>query len=274
MADDAQPAGTEPQGTPQEPGQGAPAETDGGLYGPILDGIPNEYHEQLTQRLKENDAKATQRFQQLSERSKPFEDAGVFDSEPEQLQGWLNLSNALEAAVGGDQQAQQDVRQWWEGLGQQLGFDGEETGQESQAQDLLDLTPDKLQEMIAESVNPLVERFEQQEQQQQLDDAKAEIQGSLDKILKENPKLDREEDGQRIMALAYVYGQDSDDPVQAGFEEFKSLVARGESELFEKKIDQPAPAEGGGMPGSQATPVTSENSKELAMERLKQLQAT
>ncbi|MEK7077332.1 MAG: hypothetical protein AAB967_03830 [Patescibacteria group bacterium] len=46
------------------------------------------------------------------------------------------------------------------------------------------------------------------------------------------------------------------------------------ADLFKQKIEQPAPAEGGGLPDTSAPTPTSENAKELAMERLKQLQAT
>lgn len=258
-----------------QPGQGAPAESqNNGLYADVLDGIPNEYHESLTERLKGMDAKATQRFQQLSERSKPFEEAGVFDADPEELSSWLNLSGALEDAANGDEKAKEAVQEWVSGLSEQLGF-GQEDPSSAEDGDLLDLTPGKLEELVAQqsakAIEPLMERLDQQEQEKALSEARNELSEQVQKLREANPGL-TDDDVDDIYGLAYIHGQDAEDPIAEGFERFKRMVSRGESNLFEQKLGQPAPAEAGGMPNTSAPVPTSENAKDLAMERLKQMQ--
>lgn len=276
MEGSVQPGAAPPtEGAPAEPGQGAPAETPG-LYAEVLEGVPSEFHAPLIEKLKGMDAKATQRFQQLSEQSKPYQDAGVFDADPEDLSSWLNLSQALEAAAGGDKDASQAVSQWISDVSGQLGLEGGGTGEAEQngdAQDLLDLTPQKLQEMIAEGTKPLMERLDQQEQEKMLNEARQGITDEISQLRKDNPNL-TDEDEKYVLALAWQFGQDEENPIQTGFEEFKKLVARGESDLFAQKVSQPAPAEAGGMPNTAAPVPTSENAKELALERLKQMSAT
>jgi hypothetical protein len=276
-----QPQEGAPEGAPQqEQGQGAP-ETPG-LYQEVLEGVPNEYHESLIERLKEMDGKATQRFQSQAEKVKPYEEAGILDADPEVLSGYLNLAQALDGAVSGDQEATQAVEQWWGELGEQLGFfeEGQEgTGEQQQqaAQDLLDLTPQDLQQMVsektAEAINPLLERFEQQEQEQLVNEAKQELQDSLSKLRAEHQNL-TDDDEKYILALAWQFGQDADDPLAAGFQEFPRLVSRGEANLFESKVNTPQAPEGGGVPNTAAPVPNSENAKQLATERLQQLTQT
>ncbi len=266
---------------PTEPeGQGDTAETQNGLYKDVLEGVPEEYHGPLTEKLKGMDAKATQKFQSHSERVKPYEDAGVFDADPEVVTGYLNLNTALEAAVGGDEQAQQQVHEWWDQVGDALGFyeDGEggsENG--SEPQDILDLDPQGLQDLVAkqtaEAVNPILERLDQQEQEKLLNEERENLMKDIREMREQNPGL-TDEDQEDILGLAFQHGQDSDNPLQVGLEKFKKIVSRGESNLFAEKLNQPGPAEGGGMPNTAAPIPTSENAKELALERLKQMSAT
>lgn len=281
-----QPAGAPAptEGAPQDPGQGAP-ETPG-LYQDVLEGVPSEYHESLIERLKDMDGKATQKFQSHAERVKPYEEAGILDADPESLTGWMNLSGAIESALGDptrgiapDPEAQQAVSQWWEQLGDQLGLfeeeGGEGTGQE--AQDLLDLTPQKLEELIGSQIGkatqPLLQRMEQQEQEKIQAEAQQQVKSDLAALREKHPNL-TDEDEKYIMAFAWQFGQEAQDPIQTGFEEFQRVVSRGENNLFEQKVNQPSPVEAGGRPNTQAPAVTSENAKELALERLHQMQAT
>lgn len=278
-ASSVQPATPDP-GT--EPGQGVPAESQNGLYADVLEGIPNEFHESLTERLKGMDAKATQKFQQHSERVKPYEEAGVFDADPEELTSWLNLSQALARAMGDpasgqapDEQAKEAVREWLDGVSGELGFNKESPEAGEGEGDLFDLTPKKLEEMITSQIakanEPLIERFQEAEQQQAIQEAQQELNQQMSALREKYPDI-TDEDAEDIYGLAYLHGQDADDPISAGFERFKRMADRGETNLFQEKIQQPAPAEAGGMPNTGAPVPTSENAKDLAMERLKQMQ--
>jgi hypothetical protein len=286
MEGSVQPAGgaPEPGAAPLDPGQGAPAEAPG-LYSEVLEGVPSEYHDSLTERLKEMDGRATQKFQSHAERVKPYEEAGIFDADPESLTGWMNLSEAIQGALGdptrgiaADPEAQQAVGQWWEDLGNQLGLlDGGSEGTGQEAQDLLDLTPDKLEDMIGnritQATQPLLQRMEQQEQDKLAQEAKDEVSKQMADLRSKHPNL-TDDDQEDIMGLAFLHGQDSEDPLSVGFERFQRMTSRGENALFESKLDQPAPLEGGGLPDTSAPVPNSDNAKDLALERLKQLQAT
>lgn len=266
MAEGVQPAPNEGEGQGTQPNEAE------GLYSQFLDGIPEEFHGTITERLKAQDADVTKRFQSQAETWKPYEELGINEVDPEALGGLLTLGQAFEAAAGGDQEAQQAVQEW---VGENLGFlGGEGEGEEEgQASDLLDLSPDQLKEMVGEqvagAVNPLLERFEQQEQQQQLAEAEQQVSDSLATLRKDNPNLD-DEDESRILAFAYMFGQESEDPISAGFEEFKKVAARGESQLFGEKLNQPSPAEAGGRPNTTSeAPGTFADASRSALERLR-----
>ena len=62
----------------------------------------------------------------------------------------------------------------------------------------------------------------------------------------------------------------SDNPVQAGFEKYQTLVSKGENNLFQKKLDQPGTPEGSGPAATTPEPVTSANVKDKVRERLEQ----
>jgi hypothetical protein len=269
-ASTAQPA----EATPAE-GQGQEGQSQDGLYNDILAGIPEQYHDTLTEQLKAKDANFTQKFQANSEKWKPYEEMGLQDTDPELVGSWMNLNQLVEQAQTGNPQAVQEVQEWWNSLGEALGFSGEdatEAGEEVASE--LEMTPEQIQQMIEQgvekAVSPLQQTMQQQQQEQQLNEAKSQIQEQLSHIREENPGLtDRDE--QAILALAFQAGENgSKDALKDGFEEFKEIGSRGEKELFEQKLAQPRPAEGAGMPNVRQPVPTSENVKELATERLKQ----
>ena len=268
------------QGVAPDPGQGTEGTDSGNLYGEILNAVPHEFHEALTEKLKAKDADFTKRFQSVSEQWKPYEELGLQDADPELVGGWMNLNQALDAASEGNEEAKQSVYQWWEQLGDSLEFfdsEGGGEGQESQPEDLLDMTPQQLEEIIssrvADAVNPLVEQQTQAQQQQALKEAEGQVAESLSSIRQANPNLTDEHE-QQILALAYQFGEDSEDPIAEGYKQFQSIRGEGESNLFGEKANQPRPAEGAGMPDTSLPQPNSDNVKELAMERLRQAQAT
>lgn len=271
------PDGVQPADSP-DTGQGTEGQGDapqpGGLYDSMLEGIPEQYHGTLTERLKAQDADVTKRFQSQSETWKPYENLGVRDVDPEQLGSYINLGNALNAAAEGDAEAVEAIKGWVGDLTKTLGFDQTEQEPGQAASDLLDLTPDQLKEMVADAVNPIQERLDQQEQQQAVAEAEAEVQDKLSSLRKDNPNL-TDDDEKRILAFAYMFGQESEDPIAAGFEEFKQVAARGENELFAQKSEQPNPAEGAGRPNTVPPEITSfEDAAEAAKERMRQTVGT
>jgi hypothetical protein len=260
-------------------GQGAETQEGNDLYSAFLDGISPEMHDTVIPALKAQDASFTKRFQSLSEKTKPFEELGVFDMDPEQVGGYLGLANALEAAAEGDEQAQESVHEWWDQVGEQLGFyeagQGEEDSGDMSDEDFDPFDKNQLtsllQNQVQEMVGPIAEYVQQQQTSQQekeaLAAAEAQIDESISALKTENPDLPDEVIGE-VLELAEMFIDSSDDPIAAGFEKYKSLVSKGESQLFDKKRQQPGLPEGSGPAATTPEPITSNNVAQIARERL------
>jgi|DEB0MinimDraft_3_1074331.scaffolds.fasta_scaffold00292_11 hypothetical protein len=262
-------------------GQGADAPEGNDLYTAFLDGVPAEIHEQVIPALKAQDAEFTKRFQSLSERTKPFDELGVFDRDVEEVGSYLNLATTLEAAQQGDQQAQEAVYEWWDSIGDALGFyEGQSDGEESDSD--LDVDDDfdpydrnqltkLLADQIAEQVGPIAEFVEQQamtqQEQEALASAEAEVVGQIEALQSEHNLSD--DVLQEVLELAEMFVE-ADNPVQAGFEKYQSLVGKGEANLFQEKIQQPGTPEGSGPAAMTPDAITSANVKEKVLERLNQ----
>ena len=262
-------------------GQGADAPEGNDLYTSFLDGVPNEIHDQVIPALKAQDAEFTKRFQSLSERTKPFEELGVFEREAEEVGSYLSLASALEAAQEGDEQAQAAVYEWWDSVGETLGFyetggDGEESESEFEVDDDFDpydrnQLSKLLADQIAEQVGPLAQFIEEQamtqQEQEALAAAEAEVAGQIEELRSEHDLS--EEVLQEVLELAEMFVE-SDNPVRAGFEKYQSLVGKGEANLFNEKVNQPGTPEGSGPAALTPEAITSENVKEKVLERLNQ----
>lgn len=261
-------------------GQGAEAPQGNDLYSPFLEGVNPDIHDQVVTALKAQDAEFTKRFQSLSERTKPFEENGILDADPEVLNSYMTLADFVEAAESGDSEAAAAVYEWWDSVGDALGFyeagedsDGEqvEVDEDFDPYDRSQLS-ELLAQQVAEQVGPIAEFVEQQamtqQEQEALASAEAEIQGQIDQLRSEYDISD--EDLNEVLELAEMFVEVTDNPVQAGFEKYQSLVSKGENNLFNKKLEQPGTPEGSGPAATTPEPVTSANVKDKVRERLEQ----
>lgn len=256
---------------PADEGQGADSQGND-LYSGFLEGIPEEIHEQVIPALKAQDASFTKRFQSLSERTKPFEELGVFDRDPEVVGGFLGLASAIEAAAGGDEEAGGAVREWWDQLGEQMGFyeSGESEGDESDDEfDPFDRDQiaSLLQQEIQNQIGPVQEFIEHQTQEQAVYEAEQAIEQRISELKSENPDLS-DEVIEEILGLAEMFVDESDDPIGEGFKKYQALVSKGESQLFANKQQQPGVPESSGPANTAPPMVTSENVQQMARERL------
>lgn len=263
---------------PTDEGQGS--DESSGLYDDYLSDIPSEFHDKVIDGFKAKDADFTRRFTAVSDKWKPYDELGVSDVDPEQLGGWLNLNSALEAAQGGDEQASENVYSWWEQLGESLGFYGKDEEKEStDSEDFDPFDPSNIEKIVAEqiqkAVGPLSESLSKQEEAQlaaQADQAVAEI---TEQLKADNPGLS-DDDIEDILELSIPHMEGAESPeaaVTAGFEKFKSLVSRGENDLFAEKLKQPTVPEGAGTPNTAPDKPTLANVKDLALEMAKAKQA-
>lgn len=260
MADDVQ----SPEGD-----QGAEA-TDSG-YAQYLDSVAPEIREQVEPLFKEFDGNVTKRFQEHADYKKgwtPYEELGIKDVPPEQLQQLLDF-----AQMANDPE---QFNQWLQQAATERGLLG-------QQDDDLDLdleddsqVEDRLLQKVTEMINPLMERFEKQDQEKALESAEAEVKGALDEILSEHDNLP---EGARdaIEALAYRYAEEpgltAKEVIDKGFADYNNLIGQGEKGLFAKKAEQPETPEGPGAASTADEKITSFGDprlKAMSRERLKQ----
>ena len=262
-------------------GQGAEAPEGNELYSPFLEGVNPDIHDQVITALKAQDAEFTKRFQSLSERTKPFEESGLLDLDPEVVGSYMTLADYVEAAEGGDAEAQAAVYEWWDSVGDALGFYENGGEADSDGEDIEDDDFDPydrsqlsqlLAEQVAQQVGPIAEYVEQQamtqQEQEAYANAEAEIEGQIEELL--NNYDIPPEDLTEVLELAEMFVETADNPVMAGFEKYKSLVSKGENNLFEKKLNQPGTPEGSGPAATTPEPVTAANVKDKVRERLEQ----
>jgi hypothetical protein len=245
MADDAQPV----------EGQGAEA-ADSGLYD--LDSVAPEVREILEPHLKAIEGNATRKFQEAAEFRKgwaPYEELGIKDVPPENLQELLTFAQMANDPTQSDQ-----FNEWLTQVAQERGLTvgGQET--DSNLESVDDLSPDKIQELIAEQVaerlNPIQEKLQAQEQQHLEQQANSEITQQLEQIRKDNPDLPEGAEN-AIVRLAYSYADEDKNPIEKGFEEYKELIGQGEKSLFAQKAGQPQTPEGPGAPATSPEKLTS-----------------
>ena len=261
-------------------GQGAEAPQGNDLYASFLDGVPAEIHDQVIPALKAQDAEFTKRFQSLSERTKPFDELGVFDRDPSEVGSFLQLAQAMEAAQEGDGQSQEALYEWWDNIGDQLGFysqddsgaesEGDESDTDFDPYDRNQLTQ-LLQEQVAEQIGPIAEFVQQQamtqQEQEALATAEAEIDAQITELRSQHDLSD--EVLGEVLELAEMFIE-SENPIGAAFEKYQSLVAKGEAELFNNKVQQPGTPEGSGPAATSPDAITSANVKDKVLERLNQ----
>lgn len=266
--------------------QGAPAPEGNDLYGSYLQDVPEEHHEHVIAALKSQDAEITKRFQSQADRTKPFEELGVFDMEPDHVGQYLSLDQSMQAALEGDADAKEAVYQWWDQVGDALEFyegdEGEpgEPGVDDDEFDLMDMDrqgfQSMLQQEISEAIGPLAQHLQSKEQQEAeqaaLQEADQQIGSWVDELKAAHPDVFGGENGEQVLdevlELAELFAESSDNPVQAGFEKYQSLVSKGESSLFSQKAEQPAVPERQGPADTNAPAPTMKNARELALQHI------
>ncbi len=267
---------------PEVEGQGVESEGND-LYASFLDGVPEEIHDQVIPALKAQDAEFTKKFQSRSERVKPFEELGVLDSDPDQIGQYLQLDQAMQAAQQGDEEAMEAVYQWWDQVGEALQFyEAGEEGEEAEANDdsefdVLDMDAksfqDAVRQQVEEVVGPIAQHLQSREQQeaeqQAMQQATEVVDTWISEVKSANPQMFEGEDGEQVLEevleLAELF-TDAENPVQAGFERYQSLVSKGEAGLFAKKQNQPNVPEGAGRANTAPPVPTMKNAKELALQ--------
>lgn len=262
MADDVQSADAD---------QGAEV-TDSGLF-PDLDSVAPEIREPLGEYIKKVQGGVDGRFREAAEYKKgwaPYEELGVRDVPPETLQELLSF-----AQLANDPE---QFNSWLTNVATERGLlggagDDDELGL---GEDDSSKVEERLIEKVSELLNPIQERFDQQDQQKMIDEATAEIDSAFSSLLEEHKNLpDNARD--TVEALAYRYsdepGLSAKEVIEKGFADYQQLIGQAEKGLFAKKDGQPQTPEGPGAASMQDEKITSFGDPRLkaqALERLKQ----
>lgn len=124
-----------------------------------------------------------------------------------------------------------------------------------------DITQNPQFQQLQREIQAQNEWIQSQQQEASLRQADEYVSGELGKIKQDHPYL-TDQDLDDICALANRYVPDDpsqetpDDLIQRGFKDFQALIGRTERSLFEKKDNQPKPAQHGGGIANSAEPIT------------------
>lgn len=253
----------EPTAVQPAPGQGDAGGDSAGLYD--LSTAPEELRPYLESELKKVEANVTRRFQEHADFRKKFEplsELGVADIPAEELQELIQFRQLASDP--------EQFSQWWESVGEHLGFFEQESPQEADADaggnepDMAASIAAQVMEQLEGRLAPLEDSFRSQEQEQRLQQATDEIASELEALKTQHGDFD--DDAVCQLALAY----EGRDAIRKGFEDYQRIVGATERGMVEDKLRQPDPAESGGKPSADIEPVTSfGDARKLAMERLR-----
>lgn len=260
---------------PQSPSgdQGTDAADSG--YAQYLDSVAPEIREQVEPLFKEFDGNVTKKFQEHAEYRKgwaPYEEAGIKDVPPETLQELLTFAQMASDPNQGDQ-----FNEWLKSVAEERGVFGDNS-EDLELDDFEDSSSkqieDRLIEKVTELINPINERFQQQDQEQTVQAAEKEINETFDAIMAETKLPEDARDA--IEALAYHYtdepGLSGKEVIEKGLADYQKLIGQGEKSLFAQKENQPQTPEGPGAASTSPESISSFDDPRLkaqAVERIR-----
>lgn len=264
--------GTVPAGEGGGEGQGADAGSSG-LYD--LSNVPEDVRESLMPHLKAIEGNATKKFQehaQYRDQWKPYEELGLNEMDPQELQQLLDFADLAQDDDGWKGYIEAQAKEL--GLLEAAGTEGE-PGTEFEG-----MSPDEIQaeidRRVEERVSPLEQRLSEQDSTRAVQEAKDAAENRLVECLGEaGIKLDDFPDEQqdRVYRLAMSYHEmGDDDPVGSAFKELQELVAGTENGLLSRKVNAPRAPEGAGGQAATATaqPKTFKEAGAAGLERIRQ----
>lgn len=258
-------------------GQGAP-ELDSNLF-PGIDEVPAEYRQHIDPILQNINTNVNKHISSVNSKLKdwePYENLGLRDKvDPETMEEVLGFLDMM-ASVENDPT---EFKNWWETVGNELQF-FEKPAEEEEFDPLAEgeenqFDPESLKQDIIESIKqevlgPLAQKEEQQQQEQQLAEANQFVDKEIKAIKEKFGDFD-ESTEQRILTLSLSYGDDPENAIQKGFEDYKAIVEQAQGKLFAKKENQPGQAEGAGTPNTTPPSITTfDDATKAAKERIAQ----
>lgn len=254
-------------GVQPDDGQGAEG-SPASPYQEWLDRIPEEAREHVEPVFRDWDSNVTRRFQEAAEFRKswePYEELGVKQRTPEEVQWDLQIAQAA-------RDNPQALREW---LDQTYG----PSTPQQQAETLeayVDPTIQQLEQILTSKLSPLEQRlqaFSQWQEQQEFAQRRAEadrfVEGQMKELEQKHPT---EFNRQAIEKLVVQYIQnDPRNAVPRAFADWQAIRGQIEKDTLQGKLNQPKPAEGGGMVNAAVdAPKTLAEAGAAALEQIRQ----
>jgi hypothetical protein len=241
-------------------------------YQEWLDRIPEDARGTAEEAFKAFDAQTTRKFQEQAEAQRrwaPYEEAGVQQLSPEQIQGYRQFEEALNNP--------QAIQEWYQQYAQQNGLTVAEAAQQAPPpEEFGSYTDPGLEDVLQKQLGPIQQQLqqmsawrEQQEQQARQQEADQYVRSEFDRLKKDNP-----DDFDEALVTRLVAQYQTTDPrnaVSRAFADSQAIISQLEKKVLQQKVNQPASAESGGVAdGAPESIKTLERAKEVALVRLRE----
>jgi len=260
LADQGQQADVQPQ-----EGQG-----DAGLGLYDLNSVPEHLREHVAPHLKTIEGNVTKRFQEAADFRKqwePYQGMGIDQVDPDQLKELLEFRELAQDPAA--------FKQWYDQVGQELGYAGGEPDEDFDLGDDGDMRAQLREELKAElmqEIAPIQEQFQSAQYEAAVQAERDKIEQELAGLEKQHGEFDRD----AVLQFALSYGEDDPDAVAKGHADYVRITSGARNGLVEQKLAQPGTPETGGRPAdTSAKPVTNfQDAHASAVEMLKRAAAT
>ena len=284
----AQPGGTAPMGGQGDAGQGEAQQQGGGewegLYGEAVQNAPEELRPHIAEYLKGLEPNFNKPFQDLAETRQqmeayqPFQEMGLESEDIEGLASfWQMVNLAGQDSNHPDvQQAQDQMYGWWEQVGNELGFFGEDEEGGEGDEGGFDDDPDDpgIVGELETQIQELQQQLQQVQGNTQAQHYERQNAETLAKLASQDgfdfDSPDMQDDLNRIYRLAYAHAEGGDEnAIQNAYEDWKAIAGRGQQQLSGVGAEQPGPSLNGGEPNTEPEDIHSwKDASALAKRRL------
>lgn len=275
----AAPDGVQPTGAENgQPGGQGGVDEGSGLYD--LSSVPPELVQYVEPELKKMEANVTKKFQEAAEyrqQWEPFEQLGIADYAPEDIDQLLKFGQVLTNPETVTQlvEDQDQFEGWWEKVGETMGFFGPDDGGQGEgeggqngqpSQEVLELRQEV--EELRAALDPLQEHARTTELSQRQQEVDAEIDKRLEAVKAANPGVEFSDEVEEAV-LTFALKYDGDDDIERGFADYMKLTGGAQRELVDAAGGVPRAPEGPGSPQARDEgPRTFADAKEQAKRRL------
>lgn len=243
---------TDPSAEPAQPqeGQGEEASGGGSPWESYLDRIPEDARDIAAEAFREMEANATKKFQEHSEFRKqwePLQETGINQLSQDEVAWLVQFRQALDDP--------KTIQQWYEDFAQEHGLTPAEQAAETLDEFGFQDPSQQLEKLLEEKLGPLSQQVEQVlgwRQQQEQAQAQAEagkfIEGQISELKEKHGDFDKDTE-ELINTLAGRYIES--DPMNAiprAWDDLQRWRNDVEKSALQAKVNQPSPAESGGVP--------------------------